>query len=126
MILQYKTLFLIDSLGALLSTFLLGAVLVRFESTFGMPREELYFLSVLTCILGIYSFMCYLLIRKNWKPYLKIIAFANLIYCCLIIGLVIYLNKELTNVGQVYFISEVSVIITLAFVELNCVSKHMF
>lgn len=119
MILKHKKLFLIDSLGALLSAFLLGVVLVSFESTFGMPRKVLYFLSITACTFAIYSYMSYLLIKENWKPYLKIIAFANLLYCCLTIGLIFYLNQKLTTFGLIFFLSEVIVIITLVIIELK-------
>ena len=123
MILTQKKILLIDSLGALLSAFMLGVVLVRFESTFGMPRKVLYFLSIIACILATYSFICYLLIKENRKPYLKIIACANLIYCCVTAGLTIYFNSVLTNWGFTYFLCEVAVIITLAIIELKSASK---
>ena len=125
MTLQPKKLFLIDSTGAFLSAFLLGVVLVSLERTFGMPRNVLYFLSVSACIFGIYSLMCYVLLKEHWKPYLQMIAFANLLYCCLTIGLVIYWSKELTNLGLLYFLSEIGVVITLAIVELKTASKQM-
>ena len=123
MIVKQKKLFLIDSLGALLSTFLLGVALVRFESTFGMPRKVLYFLSITACIFSIYSFVSYLLTKENWKPYLRIIAYSNLLYCCLTLGLTLYFNRALTNLGLIYFLSEVAVIITLAIIELRSASK---
>jgi hypothetical protein len=122
-IFNQKKLFLIDGTGALLSAFLLGVVLVRFEDTFGMPRRVLYFLSVIAGIFAVYSFMSYLLIKKNRRPYLKIIAFANLAYCCLTAGLTLYFIRELTNFGLAYFVSEVALIITLAIVELKSASK---
>ena len=117
-IFKHKKLFLIDCLGALLSAFLLGVVLMNFESTFGMPRKELYFLSIIAFLLATYSFMCYFFIKRNWKFYLKIIAFANLLYCFLTIGLMLYFCKELTNYGFIYFVSEVIIVITLAIIEL--------
>lgn len=125
MISQHKNLFLIDSSGALFSAFLLGVVLVSFESTFGMPRKILYFLAIIASILSIYSSLSYLLIKENRKPYLKVIAFANLLYCCVTIGLILYLFKELTVVGLMYFLTEVGVIIMLAIVELKAASKHI-
>ena len=125
MIFQPKKLFLIDSLGAFLSAFLLGVVLVRLERSFGMPRNVLYFLSISACMLGTYSFICHVLLKEHWKPYLQIIASANLLYCCLTIGLVLYWNKALTNLGLLYFLSEIGVVITLAIVELKTASKQM-
>lgn len=125
MTLQPQKLFLIDSTGAFLSAFLLGVVLVSLERSFGMPRNVLYFLSISACMLGIYSFMCYVLLNEHWKPYLQMIAFANLLYCCLTIGLVLYWNKALTNLGLLYFLSEVGIVITLALVELKTASRQM-
>ena len=69
--------------------------------------------------------MCYVLLNEHWKPYLKMIAFANLLYCCLTIGLVLYWNKALTNLGLLYFLSEVGIVITLALVELKTASRQM-
>ena len=120
-----KKLFLTDSSGAALSAFLLGVVLVRFENTFGMPREILYFLAITACFLAIYSLMSFLLIKENGKPYLKIIGYANLLYCGVTVGLIIYFNRVLTNWGLIYFLSEVAVIVTLAVVELKFASKQI-
>jgi len=120
-----KKLFLIDSIGALSSAFLLGVVLVHFESSFGMPRKELYMLSIAACAFAVYSFTCYLLIKENWSPYLRIIAIANLLYCCVTIGLVICLHQQITTLGWLYFVSEIIVIVCLAFVELQTASKKV-
>lgn len=65
MILNTKTLFAIDGLGALLSVFLLGVVLVQFESLFGMPKETLYFLAFLPCLFAVYDLVCYLNVKRN-------------------------------------------------------------
>jgi hypothetical protein len=50
-----KNLFLLDSLGALLSAILLGVILVSFENAFGMPQKTLYTLSYTAIIFSIYS-----------------------------------------------------------------------
>ncbi len=112
-----KTLFLIDSLGALLSAFLLGVVLVRFESVFGMPRKALYFLSSIACVFAVYSFSCFLRLSENWRPYLKIIAVANLLYCGLTLVLVVYLYQRLAILGLLYFIVELIIVSILAIFE---------
>ncbi|MEM6633615.1 MAG: hypothetical protein AAF694_28335 [Bacteroidota bacterium] len=54
-----KKLLIIDGLGALLSAFLLGVVLVRFESQVGMPRNSLYVLAAFPCIFAIYDLISY-------------------------------------------------------------------
>ncbi len=124
MVVKPKKLILIDSLGALLSAFLLGVILVRFESSFGMPRKILYFLAMTASAMAIYSFVSYLVIKENRKPYLKIIACTNLVYCCITAGLPMYFCKELTHLGLLYFLSEITIIITLAIIELKSASKH--
>lgn len=123
MTLPSKTLFLIDGLGALLSAVLLGVVLVRFENIFGMPRHVLYVLSIIAGLLSVYSLTSYFLIRKNPKPYLKILAIANFLYCCLTVSLVFSFYKELSYLGLIYFLAEVGVIVTLAGIELSKASK---
>jgi hypothetical protein len=96
-----KKLFLIDGFGALISAFLLGVVLVQFESTFGMPRKELYILSLLAVGFAIYSFTCSWKLPPNWQVYLKTIAVVNSLYCCLTLGLMFYHGETITTLGVV-------------------------
>lgn len=117
-----KKLFLIDSLGGLLSALLLGAFIARFENTFGMPPKVLYSLSFIACVYAIYSFVNYWRMRENWKPYMRVIAGANLLYCYLTVGLVIYYYQRLTRLGLTYFLLEIVIIIGLAIMELKSVS----
>ena len=113
-----KKLFLIDSLGAVLTAFFLGVFLVRFEDSFGMPKTILYFLSSIACIYAIYSICCYFLLANIWGPYLmKGIIIANLVYCCLTIVLVFYFYQKLTMLGLIYFVLELMVIISLIIIE---------
>ena len=121
-----KKLFLIDGSGALLSAFLLGVVLVRFEPVFGMPRETLYFLAFLPCIFAVYDVYCYLRITKNQGLFLKIIAVANLVYCVVSTGLVLQHYQRLTNLGLAYFVLEIIVVIVLAMVELKTASGMVY
>lgn len=122
-LLNSKKLFLIDGLGALLSAFLLGVILVQFEPLFGMPRKALYFLSATACLFATYSGLCYVFLKKNHAVYLKPIAWANLLYCCLTIVLTVYFYKELTTLSIIYFLAEVMVIVTLAMIELRAASE---
>lgn len=118
-----RMLFLIDGLGALLSAFLLGVILTRFENTFGMPRNVLYFLSFLPSVFAAYDFICYFRISGNIGFYLKIIAFANLTYCTISICLVFHHYQKLTILGLIYFLVEIAIIIFLASIELKTISK---
>jgi len=113
-----RVLFLIDGVGALLSAFLLGIVLVKFETIFGIPKSTLYFLASLPSLFAIYDFYCFFWLNNKLANYLYRIAFINLIYCCISIGLAVYHNNEITELGWTYILIEVLVIIALAIFEL--------
>jgi hypothetical protein len=123
MLLNSKKIFLVDCSGALLSAFLLGVVLVKFESAFGMPREIVYFLSFIACIFAAYSFTNYLVAKEKWRANLKLIAYANLLYCALTLSLVFYYKETLTDLGLIYFVCEAGIILTLATLELKTAFK---
>lgn len=119
MSLSPKQLFLLDGLGALLSTFLLGFVLVKLEYLFGMPQKELYFLASIPFFFAIYDFICYWKIQENWRPYLKAIAIANLLYCCVSVAFVFHSYHQLTSLGFGYFILELIIVIIIGGIELK-------
>lgn len=113
-----KKLFLIDGLGAVVSAFSLGVALVYFESIVGMPKNVLYLLAFIPCIFVIYSISCFLRLPNNWRPFLKAIATANLLYCCLSMSLVYYFYPNpLTNLGLLYFLGEFVILIVLIYIE---------
>lgn len=118
-----KKLFLIDSLGALLSALLLGVVLASLESTFGMPPKVLYVLASIAGIFCIHSFLCYSGQTENWRSRMRIIAIANLLYCGLTAGLIIALYPRLTGLGLLYFVLEIMVVAGLAVIELKAASR---
>lgn len=118
-----KKLFLIDGLGALLSAFLLAFVLVKYESIFGMPRNVVYGLSVIACALAAYSLIHYFLVKEIGKTNLKIIGYANLLYCFMTLASTFYFYSKITIAGEIYFWGEIGIIITLAVLELRASSK---
>ena len=119
-----RTLFLIDGLGALLSAFLLGVVLVNLEHIFGIPRSTLYVLAVIPCFFAVYDFYCYWKLDKNLGRFLQIIAGLNLAYCCLSIGLAISHLEVITTLGWGYIIGEVIIVATLAIFEWKIASAN--
>lgn len=123
MLFNPKSMFLIDGLGALMSAFLLGVILTKYESIFGMPHEVLHFLAFMPCVFAMYDFICYFRITSNWRSYLKAIAIANLIYCCISIGLVCYHYPILTGLGWVYFMVELAIVVVLVNIEFRMVSN---
>ena len=114
-----SVLFLMDGLGALLTTFFLGYVLVRYQSTIGMPENVLFLLASIAAFYTIYSLSCYYFSPKDWRKYMRGIAIANLIYCCLTGCMVLLFSDLLTTWGYVYFLLEILIIIALARFELR-------
>ncbi len=119
-----KKLFLIDAFGAILSAFLLGIVLVRFESLFGIPKNVLYFLAILPCFFAAYDILCYLKVDKSVGLFLKIIEYTNIIYCIISIGLTFYHFEHLTNLGWFYVLIEIIIVMTLAIIEIKAATKE--
>ena len=118
-----RQLFLIDGLGAMLTAFLTGIVLVYFESFFGMPKSILVPLALVACGFAIYSLTCYFLKPKNWQFYLKNIAIANLLYCCVTAACLVFYYSQLSIFGWLYFIGEILIVVSLAMFELRMTKK---
>lgn len=114
-----KKLFLIDGIGAFLSAFFLGVVLVNLQKYIGLPKNILYVLAIIPVFFAVYSFSCYFFLKKNQNPFLKGIAIANLLYCCTTISLLIYFYQSLTILGLVYFILELLIVVAIIRLELK-------
>jgi len=114
-----KTVFLVDALGAALTGIFLIAVLKPFNEFFGMPKETLTFLSILALVLATYSFSCFAFLDKNIQNFLSPIIVANLTYCILTLGLVIYYHNKITILGLAYFVGEILIICGLVYIELK-------
>lgn len=119
-----RKLLLLDGFGALLSSFLLGIVLVEYRDIFGMPKEALYVLAFLPCVFALYDFVCYFLVKNNTAFYLKGIAIANLLYCILSIGYMFHHYEQLTLLGYIYFIGELIIVAALAIYEWKVASRE--
>ncbi len=109
-----KRFFLIDCLGAITSTFLLGFVLVRFQSFFGMPTGTLYVLAGIAACFAVYSGMGYLITGLQKPAFLRTIAVANVLYCLLTLSLVYVYREVITAWGIAYFVGEVVIVVLLA------------
>jgi len=112
-----KRIFILDGFGALVSAFFLGIVLVKFETYFGMPKKELYYLAGAACLFAVYDLICYFKTNKNWRSFVKGIAWINMIYCFVSLGLVIFNWENLTVLGYVYFVIEIIILIVMINIE---------
>lgn len=112
-------LFLADGVGALLSAFLLGIVLAEYHSLIGMPPSSLYFLAVFPCLFFLYDGYC--LIQKPFRlgPYLKGIAWLNVLYMLISVGFAIWHASTITLLGWCYIGTELLIIAGLAKLEFD-------
>lgn len=110
--------FLIDSLGAILTTFILF-VIMRLNEFFGMPKTVLAYLFFTAICFCIYSAACFLFLMERWTAFIRLIGVANLLYCAFTIGVVIKYYFLLTTIGIIYFLIEIVIICALSYVELT-------
>ena len=118
-----KELFMIDGIGAILSAFLLGVVLVKFESIFGIPSSTLYFLAAIPICFATYDFYCYHKENSELAQFVKGIAIMNFLYCCLSLGFAFYHVETITSLGWTYILIEIVIVIILATIELKVAKK---
>ncbi len=116
--------FLIDGIGACISALFLGLLLPTFEAYFGMQKNVLYGLATVASILAIYSLSCYFFKVKNGRLFLKIAAFANILYCCISLILMLYFYQKLTILGLAYFLLEKIVVLILVIFEIKTIKNR--
>ncbi len=117
-----KHLFLVDGIGAAVSAILLGLVLTRFESFFGIPINVLYLLAAIPCFFAFYDLLGYIGLFKN-QMFIRLIAFANIAYCLLSLGLAFSHIDKLLIPGWLYLIGEILIVTLLASIELKTAKK---
>lgn len=105
-----KSLFLLDAIGATVSTVFLGFVLVIFNAYIGMPISTLYLLAGIAAGFMLYSWSCYTVPRWQTSRSIKVIGALNLSYSFLTLGLVIFHFNELTLPGISYFVGEIIIL----------------
>ncbi|MCB0646153.1 MAG: hypothetical protein KDC49_05800 [Saprospiraceae bacterium] len=109
--------FLLDGAGALLTSASIAGVNWFGGRLFGLPEKVLTLLSSIAFFFAIYSLATYLSRTKSIRKFLLPIMIANLLYCILSAGVVLFFSSELTLVGFSYFIFEIVVILTLVYME---------
>ncbi|RMA56285.1 hypothetical protein [Ulvibacter antarcticus] len=114
-----RKVFLFDAIGAFISSVLLFGVLGQLEKYFGMPRSVVYNLAGVAVCLFAYSVCCHRFVKTKWKPLLGVIIVSNSIYFLISLGQVIKHSEKLTELGWIYFISELIIIATLVNIEIR-------
>jgi len=118
-----RRLFLIDSVGALLNSVLLSAVLSNLSPYFGMPKTTLTLLFSIAACLCFYSAVCFLFLKTKWTLYIRIISSANLLYCALTTAFLFIHYSKLTAFDLMYFSLETAIICLLVYTELAVSGK---
>jgi len=121
---KQNTLFLIDSIGALMTAFFLFVIVLRLNEYFEMPQREATYLAAIAVVFSIYSAACYFFLRGGFTPFIRFIGIANLVYCAFTIGLLIKYYPTLTIIGKLYFLIEIVIICALSYVELNVATSN--
>jgi hypothetical protein len=117
-----NVLFLMDSLGALLTAFSLFVILRNFNEYIGMPKTILSYLALIAICFCIYSAACFFFVKKHWALFIRGVSISNLLYCTLTIGLVIVNSPFITVMGLSYFLAEIAIICSLVYIELKVAS----
>jgi hypothetical protein len=113
-----REIFLIDAIGAFLTTLFLGTmILLKSKLQLGMPSKTIVFLAFVGASFSIYSFWCSFFIKNKWQFFLKIIVIVNSCYCILTLGLLIFFYNQLTLLEMIYFSVELFVLILLIIFE---------
>ncbi len=116
--LNAKKMLLLDAWGAGITVLLLAVIVEPFQEHFGMPLVVLRLFSIIACVYTIYSLMSHYFGNRKHTLLLKIIAFANTFYGCLIAFFVVRYFEKLTLLGKIYFAGEIVLILSLVIVEL--------
>ncbi|WP_155960738.1 hypothetical protein [Flavobacterium daejeonense] len=115
-------LFVVDAMGALLSSLILFLIAKKFSLNFGVSEVVWVKLSLIALLMAFYSTICSIGVKHRWMSFLISISVINIVYCALTIGVLIYHSSELTTFGITYLSIEILVILLLVFFELNTAS----
>src|SRR5690606_9693846 len=119
-----KQLFLVDSMGALLTALLTGIIMPKFEKFLGIPASLLYSLSAIALALFVYSLLCHFSAGMYIRQLMLIITLLNILYCCTTLILLAYHSSTITTWGWVYFSGEIVIILALASLEFKKASTR--
>lgn len=118
-----RRLFLIDGIGAMVSAFLLGVVLVKWEVLFGIPSSTLYILAAIPVVFALFDVYSSQQTSDKMNGLMKAIATMNLLYCLLsLVGAFFHLSS-ITVLGWAYILGEIGIVSVLALLELRVAQR---
>jgi hypothetical protein len=108
---------MVDFSGALISAFMLGIILVHWNSFFGIPVYALYVLAVIPCFFALYGLSVYAVESANAFAFLKNMSYLNLAYCIFSAGVAIFYASRIKAAGWIYLVVEILIVLFLARLE---------
>lgn len=88
-----------------------------------MPKTTLNLLFSIAACFCFYSAACFLFLKAKWTLYIRLISFANLLYCGLTFAFLFIHYNKLTILDLMYFLAETAIICLLVYTELNVAGK---
>lgn len=119
-----RKLFLIDGIGAFMTTLAMVMACLYLSSYFGLSPTIFRLLAILAACLCLYSVSCFLWVKKKWSTFISIIAVANMLYGITSIAFAIIYYRQIQIVGVIYLSLETMIISVLVNIELR-VAKNM-
>lgn len=119
-----RKLILVDFSGALVSAFMLGIVLVHWNSFFRIPINALYVLAVIPCFFALYGLSIYAVESANARAFLKNIAYLNLTYCIFSAAVAVFYASRIKVAGWIYLVFEILIVLFLARLEWKVASSE--
>lgn len=113
------TIFLIDAIGAIVTSAMLLIVLRGLPNIFGVPVGVVVNLGLIAIGLAAFSLSCWLFASATARPLLAVVIAANIGYCALTAALVVAHLPDLSAWGVAYFVLEIAVIGVLIAAELR-------
>lgn len=123
MVLDKRTIFLLDGVGALVSGVFLGLVLPSLQPLVGMPVGALRALALVAVVFSVYSLSCFAFVDHGQPGWLRLLSTCNLIYCAVTLGLVVWYRDQLTLLGFLYFGAEAAIVVALVWLERRILAK---
>lgn len=112
-----RNVFLIDGIGAILTSIFMFLLLAPYHEYLGLPKHHLLTFGKIAVVLGFYSFSIYLSFKRPGPLFFYLISFFNLGYVLYTSTILIHQMQFITIWGWLYFIGEIAILFSLIVVE---------
>jgi len=110
--------FLIDFTGAILTILSYALIDLFFKDDLGFSSYMVRLLLSVAVLYALYSLSMYFIQPKKWSQFLRLIAYANLLFCGITMKFLITYFDDITNLGKIYLIVETILVFGVVLFEL--------